>query len=125
MTGGTVVLLGKCGLNFAAGMSGGIAYVFDKDNSFNNKLNKELVEIESISINDEEILINLIKEHVEATGSQRGREILENWNEEINNFKKIVPNDYKKIITLIDKKKAEGLNHEDALLAAFYERSVM
>ena len=125
MTGGTVVLLGKCGLNFAAGMSGGIAYVFDKDNSFNNKLNKELVEIDSISINDEEVLKNLITEHVEETDSQRGKEILENWNEEIKNFKKIVPNDYKKIITLIDKKKAEGLNHEDALLAAFYERSVM
>lgn len=125
MTGGTVVLLGSCGLNFAAGMSGGIAYVFDKDNTFNSKLNKELVEIESVETSDEETIKYLIKEHVELTNSKRGTEILENWNEERKKFKKIVPNDYKTIITLIDKKKAEGLNHEEALLAAFYERSAM
>lgn len=125
MTGGTVVLLGKCGVNFAAGMSGGIAYVFDKDNSFNSKLNKELVEIETLETSDEEKLKDLIKEHVESTESKCGKEILENWTEEIKHFKKIVPTDYKKIITLIDKKKAEGLNHEEALLAAFYERSAM
>ncbi|MDV4151773.1 glutamate synthase large subunit [Clostridium sp. AL.422] len=125
MTGGTVVLLGKCGINFAAGMSGGIAYVFDKDNTLNSKLNKELVEVESIEKHDEESLIALIKEHVELTQSKRGAEILDNWNEEVKNFKKIVPNDYKKIITLIDMKKNEGLDYEDALLSAFYERSVM
>ena len=125
MTGGTVVLLGKCGLNFAAGMSGGVAYVFDKDNSFDSKLNKELVEIETIASNDEEIILSLIKEHVEATNSELGKKVLENWNEELKYFKKIVPNDYKKIITLIDKKKSEGLNEEDAILSAFYERSAM
>lgn len=125
MTGGTVVLLGSCGLNFAAGMSGGIAYVFDQDNTFNSKLNKELVEIESVETSDEETIKSLIKEHVALTDSKRGTEILENWNEERKKFKKIVPNDYKTIITLIDKKKAEGLNHEEALLAAFYERSAM
>lgn len=125
MTSGTVVLLGKCGLNFAAGMSGGIAYVYDNDDTFNSKLNRELVNIETLEIDDEETIKFLIKEHVESTDSKRGTEILNNWNEEIKNFKKIVPNDYKKIITLIDKKKAEGLNHEEALLAAFYERSAM
>lgn len=125
MTGGIVVLLGKCGLNFAAGMSGGIAYVFDKDNSFNNKLNKELVGIEVLGDNDIERLKDLIEEHVKSTESTLGKEILNNWDEDIKYFKKIVPSDYKKIITLIDKKKAEGLNHEDALLAAFYERSAM
>ncbi|MBE6054802.1 MAG: glutamate synthase large subunit [Clostridium sartagoforme] len=125
MTGGTVVLLGRCGLNFAAGMSGGIAYVFDKDNSFNSKLNKELVEVESLDITDKENLKSLIQEHVENTDSNLGKKILSHWNEEVEHFKKIVPNDYKKIITLIDNKKAEGLNNEDALLAAFYERSAM
>ena len=125
MTGGTVVLLGKCGVNFAAGMSGGVAYIFDKDRSFDNKLNKELVEIETLKSNDKEILLSLIEEHVQATSSSLGKRILDNWDEEIKYFKKIVPNDYKKIITLIDKKKAEGLNEEDAILSAFYERSAM
>jgi glutamate synthase domain-containing protein 2/glutamate synthase domain-containing protein 1/glutamate synthase domain-containing protein 3 len=125
MTGGTVVLLGKCGLNFAAGMSGGIAYVFDKDNSINNKLNKELIEIEDLENMDIGTLQDLIEEHVKLTDSTRGKEILNNWNEEVKYFKKIVPTDYRKIVTLINKKKAEGLSHEDALLAAFYERSAM
>ncbi|MGG7059766.1 glutamate synthase large subunit [Clostridium tertium] len=125
MTGGTVVLLGKCGLNFAAGMSGGIAYVFDKDNSLNNKLNKELIRIEALGDKDLGILKGLIEEHVELTESTLAKNILNKWSEEVKQFKKIVPSDYKKIITLIDKKREEGLSHDDASLAAFYERSVM
>ncbi|MPM15755.1 Glutamate synthase [NADPH] large chain [bioreactor metagenome] len=125
MTGGVVVLLGECGINFAAGMSGGIAYVYNKKEQFNNNLNKEMVKIENLDSNDLENLKALIEEHVETTESDLGRILLDNWTNESKHFVKVVPNDYKKIITLIDKKKAEGLNNEDALLAAFYERSAI
>lgn len=124
MTGGIVVLLGSCGINFAAGMSGGIAYLYDS-NGLDKKLNRELVEIDQLNDFDKESLNNLIREHVEVTNSDKGKKILNNWNEESSNFLKVVPNDYKKIISLIEEKKAEGLEDEDALLAAFYERSVM
>lgn len=124
MTGGIVVLLGNCGINFAAGMSGGIAYIYNKDNFYKN-LNKELVEIENLNDLDKESLKSLIEEHLKETSSNKAKSILDNWDEEVNRFLKVVPNDYKKIISLIEKKKKEGLEHEDALLAAFYERSVM
>ncbi|MCR1950069.1 glutamate synthase large subunit [Clostridium sp. DSM 100503] len=125
MTGGTVVLLGECGINFAAGMSGGIAYIYNKNNNFNSNLNKEMVEIEKLDDSDIDKVKSLIEEHVEATDSNLGTQLLLNWSIESNKFLKVVPNDYKKIITLIDEKKAEGLNHEDAVLAAFYERSAI
>ncbi|WP_291648115.1 glutamate synthase large subunit [Clostridium sp.] len=125
MTGGTVVLLGECGINFAAGMSGGIAYIYNKNNNLNSNLNREMVDIEDLDDLDINKVKTLIEEHVGATDSKLGKQILSNWSFESKNFLKIVPNDYKKIITLIDEKKAEGLNHEDALLAAFYERSAI
>lgn len=125
MTGGTVVLLGECGINFAAGMSGGIAYIYNKNDDFGSQLNREMVEIESLDDLDINKVKSLIEEHVESTESNLGKKILLNWNFESKKFLKVVPNDYKKIITLIDEKKAEGLNHEDALLAAFYERSAV
>ncbi|MDU7240475.1 glutamate synthase large subunit [Clostridium sp.] len=125
MTGGTVVLLGECGINFAAGMSGGIAYIYNRNNNFNSNFNGEMVEIEKLDDSDIDKVKSLIEEHVEATDSNLGKQLLLNWSIESNKFLKVVPNDYKKIITLIDKKKAEGLNHEDALLAAFYERSAI
>ena len=125
MTGGTVVLLGECGINFAAGMSGGIAYIYNKNNNFNFNFNREMVEIEKLDDSDIDKVKSLIEEHVEATDSNLGKQLLLNWSIESKKFLKVVPNEYKKIITLIDKKKAEGLNHEDALLAAFYERSAI
>ena len=125
MTGGVVVLLGECGINFAAGMSGGIAYIYNKKEEFNTNLNKEMVEIEELNTKDLKKLKSLIEEHVKATESELGRTLIDNWTKESQYFIKVVPNDYKKIITLIDEKKAEGLNNEDALLAAFYERSAI
>ncbi|WP_250455534.1 glutamate synthase large subunit [Clostridium tertium] len=125
MTGGTVVLLGECGINFAAGMSGGIAYIYNKNDNFNINFNREMVEIEKLDDSDIDKVKSLIEEHVEATDSNLGKQLLLNWSIESKKFLKVVPNEYKKIITLIDKKKAEGLNHEDALLAAFYERSAI
>ncbi|VYT66581.1 glutamate synthase large subunit [Clostridium tertium] len=125
MTGGTVAILGECGINIAAGMSGGIAYIYNKDNKLDKKINKELIDIEDLKSGDLNELKSLIKEHVHETESKLGNNLLENWDNESNNFIKIIPRDYKAILDLIEEKKNEGLNYEDALLNAFYERSAM
>lgn len=125
MTGGKVVILGQCGVNIAAGMSGGVAYIYNKENKLNNKINKELIEIEELNSKDLKELESLINEHVLETDSKIGKEILENFNIEQGNFIKIIPSEYKAILGLIEEKESEGLNYEDALLKAFYERSAM
>lgn len=125
MTGGKVVILGHCGVNIAAGMSGGVAYIYNKENKLNNKINKELIEIEELNSKDLKELKTLIYEHVLETDSKTGKEILENFNIEQRYFIKIIPSEYKAILGLIEEKEAEGLNYEDALLKAFYERSAM
>ena len=89
MTGGTVVVLGKTGKNFAAGMSGGIAYVLDEDWDFYTRVNKDMVSLEPVEHKyDVSLLKDLIREHVEATGSPRGKEILDNFGEYLPKFKK-------------------------------------
>lgn len=96
MTGGVVVVLGKTGRNFAAGMSGGIAYVYDKHHDFrNSKCNMEMVEFESISNEDEITLKQLIKNHFKYTNSELAFSILDNWEVHLSNFVKIMPTDYK------------------------------
>ena len=97
MTGGTVVVLGKTGKNFAAGMSGGIAYVLDEDWDFYQRVNKDMVSLEPVEHKyDVSLLKDLIREHVELTGSPRGREILDNFGEYLPKFKKVLPHDYDK-----------------------------
>ena len=100
MTGGIAVILGEVGSNFAAGMSGGIAYVYDENSTFINYFNSELSNMSEILINskDEKDLKNLIKNHVKYTNSEKGREILLNWQEELKKFKKVIPRDYEKIL---------------------------
>ena len=100
MTGGIVVILGEVGSNFAAGMSGGIAYVYDENSTFINYFNSELSNMSEILINskDEKDLKNLIKNHVKYTNSEKGGEILLNWREELKKFKKVIPRDYEKIL---------------------------
>jgi len=106
MTGGIAVILGEVGNNFAAGMSGGIAYVYDKNSTFINNFNSELSNMSEISINskDENDLKNLIKNHVKYTNSEKGKKILLNWREELKKFKKVIPRDYEKIL--------DKLNHQ-------------
>ena len=95
MTGGRVVVLGKTGKNFAAGMSGGIAYVLDENSHLYRNLNKDMISIEKVENKyDIKELKELIEEHVEATGSERGALILEHFQEYLPKFKKIIPNDY-------------------------------
>ncbi len=121
MTGGRVVILGKTGKNFAAGMSGGIAYVLDEHHDLYQHLNKELVTMTEVTEkHDIEELMGLIRNHVAATDSAVGRAILANPEKYICNFKKIMPNDYRRMLVTIGQFEEKGLTREQAELEAFY-----
>ncbi|MCM1259187.1 MAG: glutamate synthase large subunit, partial [Roseburia sp.] len=121
MTGGRVVVLGKTGKNFAAGMSGGIAYVLDEDNDLYTRTNKEMVFSESISNKyDVMELKDMIQEHVALTNSAKGKEILDNFSEYLPKFKKIMPYDYNRMMMAIVQMEEKGLSSEQAQIEAFY-----
>jgi glutamate synthase (ferredoxin) len=121
MTGGRAVVLGKTGKNFAAGMSGGIAYVLDEDRDLYMKINKELV---SLSVVEEKYdikeLRDIIEEHVKVTNSAKGKEILEHFEDYIPKFKKILPHDFARIHANIVKFEEKGMSNEQAQIEAFY-----
>ncbi|MCI5821914.1 MAG: glutamate synthase large subunit, partial [Lachnospiraceae bacterium] len=120
MTGGRVVVLGQTGKNFAAGMSGGIAYVLDEDASLYRKLNKSMVSLEPVTDKyDVMELKDMIVEHVERTGSKKGKEVCDNFSEYLPKFKKIVPHDYKKMMMTIVQMEEQGLSSEQAQIEAF------
>ena len=122
MTGGRVVVLGRTGKNFAAGMSGGIAYVLDVENVLYKNLNKAMISIEKVDNKyDKKELKNLIEAHVAATGSELGQKVLDQFDMYLPHFKKLIPNEYKKMITLSAKLEEKGLNSEQAQMEAFYE----
>ena len=98
MTGGRAIILGETGRNFGAGMSGGYAFVWDKNKTFESNFNPELSDIEKMSKEDEDELKGLIKEHLDATGSAVAKKILANWKNEVLNFKKVMPRDYKRVL---------------------------
>jgi glutamate synthase (NADPH/NADH) large chain len=106
MTGGTVVILGETGRNFAAGMSGGLAFVYDKDENFEGKCNKEMVELEEMDTDDEAMLQGMITKHLQATGSTVAQGILDNWEVEKEKFVKVYPTDYKRILNERKQKEA-------------------
>ena len=122
MTGGRVVILGRTGKNFAAGMSGGVAYVLDEHHHLYKRLNKELVACGEVTeqrdINE---LKALIEEHVAATGSEKGRRILENFTEYLPLFKKIIPHDYQMITEAIEQNERRGMDKETSKIEAFYQ----
>lgn len=121
MTGGRVVILGSTGKNFAAGMSGGVAYVLDENSDLYLKLNKELVS--STPVTDKYDVLELksmIEEHVNATGSEKGKKILDNFSEYLPKFKKIISYDYSKMLQLIAQMEEHGLGYEQAQIEAFY-----
>ena len=104
MTGGVVVVLGKTGVNFAAGMSGGIAYVLDEDQLFDTKCNLEMVDIEPVTLReDDELLYRLIGDHVACTGSEYAARIIRDWTEILPYFVKIVPADYRRALERMKK----------------------
>ena len=122
MTGGRVVVLGKTGKNFAAGMSGGIAYVLDTENMLYRNINKAMISIEQVENKyDRQELRNLIEAHVKATGSELGKKILDNFAYYLPHFKKLIPDEYKKMLTLSAKLEEKGLTGEQAQMEAFYE----
>ena len=120
MTGGRAVILGKTGKNFAAGMSGGIAYVLDEEHDLYTRLNKSLVSLEAVTA-DEDIseLKAIIEEHVKATGSQKAKNILADFERCLPCFKKVIPHDYAKIQSTVSKLEKSGVPHEQAEIEAF------
>jgi glutamate synthase domain-containing protein 3 len=100
MTNGLVVVLGSCGRNFAAGMSGGIAYVFDEQGDFTGqRCNLESVDLEPLlEVQDVQLVRDLVRRHMEFTGSERAKWILENWNEASTRFIKVFPHEYKRVL---------------------------
>jgi len=106
MTGGKVVVLGKTGRNFGAGMSGGIAYVYDPLTKFaNERCNKEMVELEKVSETDAQELFELIQNHYHATDSAKALKLLEDWENSLEHFIKVIPTDYKKALERLAKEK--------------------
>ncbi|MCL9659386.1 glutamate synthase large subunit [Paenibacillus hunanensis] len=120
MTGGRVVVLGSTGRNFAAGMSGGIAYVLDPSHDFVGRCNLEMVLLEDIEDADELAELRaLIEQHVAYTGSEAGMRVLEDWEHQSKDFVRVIPKDYKRMLEQIRKVHEKGLTGEAALLAAF------
>lgn len=109
MTGGNVVVLGETGRNFAAGMSGGIAYIYDPHEKFPERVNMGLVGLEMVDTEEEKtILYSYIQEHIEHTGSPVGQAMLENWDETVKNFVKVMPHDYKRVLLEREAAQAEA-----------------
>ncbi len=119
MTGGKVVVLGETGRNFAAGMSGGIAYILDEKGDFALRCNPQMVGLEKVSGDEAESLRDLIKRHADFTKSQKAFSVLALWDEMLPKFVKVMPKDYKRVLQAISKAEADGLSGDDALNAAF------
>ncbi len=121
MTGGRVVVLGGTGKNFAAGMSGGIAYVLDEENDLYMSVNKEMISMSEITNKYDVIeLKEMIEEHVACTHSEKGRKILDHFGEYLPKFKKIIPYDYERMLKTIVQMEEKGLSAEQAQIEAFY-----
>ena len=118
MTGGRVVVLGSTGRNFGAGMSGGIAYVYDLDGEFGTRVNYEMVSFDEMDYSDIEFLKQVIGRHQEETGSLRAEQILGDWDNSLKAFKKVMPKDYKRVLLAIKKAEAEGRNVDEAVMEA-------
>ena len=121
MTGGRVVVIGKVGKNFAAGMSGGVAYVLDENNNLYTKVNKQMVSVEKLGNKyDVQELKDMIAEHTAYTNSAKGKEILNHFEEYLPKFKKIIPHDYNRMMMAIVQMEERGLSSEQAQIEAFY-----
>ena len=120
MTGGRAVILGMTGKNFAAGMSGGIAYVLDMNHSLYRRMNKDMVSMSEVTEKyDVAELKRILTDFVNETHSKLGTEILDKFSEYLPHFKKIIPNDYQKMLSLISKFEEQGISHDNAVYEAF------
>jgi glutamate synthase (NADPH) large chain len=119
MTGGRVVIIGATGRNFAAGMSGGVAYVFDPEGAFPPLCNMEMVDVETVdSTDDEETIRSLLKNHLRYTQSTVARRILERWDLKREQFVKVMPKDYKRILEAMEKARLTGIPEDEAVMEA-------
>ncbi len=124
MTGGQVLVLGPTGRNFAAGMSGGIAWVLDEDGRFERVCNMDMVRLERLEDPEEVALVRrLVEKHVRVTESSRGRQVLEAWADLVPKFVRVVPNDYRRVLAAQARFRAQGLPPEEAVMAAFWENT--
>lgn len=122
MTGGRVVVLGSTGRNFASGMSGGVAYIYDEIEEFPHHCNREMVELELLEDVDElREVRGMIERHAELTGSTRAKQILAQWEHSVSHFVKVIPKDYKRVVEAMRRVKEAGLSGDDAVMAAFVE----
>jgi len=124
MTGGRVVIIGDTGRNFAAGMSGGAAYVLDLKGDFSNRCNVEMVSLSKMQDEEEiAVLHRLIERHEDYTGSPRAAMVLASWEEYLPKFVKVLPKDYARVLAALKKMEESGLSGEDAVMAAFEENT--
>jgi glutamate synthase (NADPH/NADH) large chain len=124
MTGGRVVVLGRAGRNFGAGMSGGVAYVLDESGDFAGRVNSQMVGVEKLEDAGEiAALRTLVQRHLDHTGSDRARAILAAWGTFVPRFVKVMPKDYKRMLACLDRAKAQGLTGDEAVMAAFEENA--
>jgi glutamate synthase (NADPH/NADH) large chain len=118
MTGGKVVVLGPTGRNFGAGMSGGLAFVYDPDDTFARRLNFEMVDLDPLEDEDKEWLRATIRTHRSETGSAVAQRILDRWHETVRSFKKVFPKDYKRVLEAIQRAEEIGQDVDEAIMAA-------
>jgi glutamate synthase (ferredoxin) len=124
MTGGKVAVLGPTGRNFAAGMSGGVAYVLDETAALKGNVNLSMVALEQIETAEELAELRaLIQRHLDYTGSERAKQVLANWDALAPKFVKVMPKDYKRMLACIEKAKSQGLSGDEAIMAAFEENA--
>jgi len=124
MTGGRVVVLGTTGRNFAAGMSGGIAYVLDEKGDFATRCNVTMADLFKLEDKEEiEALYELIKKHADLTKSQKAFKVLALWEQTVPQFVKVLPRDYARVLKALKKAESDGLTGDDALIAAFESNS--
>ncbi len=115
MTGGRVVVLGPTGRNFGAGMSGGIAYVYDADGTFRSRLNEEMVALEEMDADDRQFLHDVVSRHRELTGSSVAEHLLASWSVKVSHFRKVMPLDYKRVLTVMREAESKGLDETETM----------
>ena len=118
MTGGKIIVIGNTGRNFAAGMSGGIAYVLDENNDFRIRCNMGMVDLETLEKDDIETVKNLLIKHQQHTQSSVAKRIIENWDDYQNKFVKVMPIDYKRVLEAIKNAKENGMSEDEAVMEA-------
>jgi glutamate synthase (ferredoxin) len=124
MTGGRVVVLGPTGRNFGAGMSGGVAYVYDEGGDFLRRVNTQMVDVERVSDPDEAAQLRvLIEKHAKLTGSRKAQRLLDGWETQLPRFARVIPKDYKRVLACLKRAHDQGLSGDDAIMAAFEENS--